>query len=80
MGENVDICRKPPADFIETVVSFVFVMNMGRSIKFNATKCKCLAVVSRKRHWLSFQLDFCQFQAIMSIVSSFVHLGRIITF
>jgi len=31
------------------------------SIKFNAKKSKWLAIIPRKRRWLSSQLDFCQF-------------------
>ena len=51
------------------------------SIKFNAKKSKWLAIVSKKRHWLSTELDFSQFHvggSAIDRVSSFVHLGHII--
>ena len=38
------------------------------NIKFNAMKYKWLAVVPRKRCWLSSQLDFCQFQVVATML------------
>ena len=39
------------------------------SIKFNAKKSKWLAIVSKKRRWLSTELDFCQFHVCLLYTS-----------
>jgi len=51
------------------------------SIVFNANKSKWLAIVPKKRRWITSQLDFCHFRVggtYVERVNSFVHLGHII--
>jgi len=51
------------------------------SIKFNAKKSKWLAIVSKKRRWLSSLLDHCRFQVSGTHVdrlTSFLHLRHTI--